>query len=112
MIVIGDHDVTIVPWIQMGKKEFSGIRIHDRSTNDFTVKLGRCHDIFPEQGLIHKALFIDKAFNAVQREGNNLDHRLEDILTASGPHNRFTGIEVQQQIDTLKAWIAAGAHED
>src|SRR5512146_1713436 len=85
----------------MGKEEFSGIRIHDRRTNDFTVDLGRNNNIFANQGLIQKAILIDKSLNAVQRIGNDLDNRLQYVLVTPSLHNGMTSIKIQQQINSL-----------
>ena len=44
---------------------------------------------------------VDKAFDAVQHKGNDLDHGLELVRTIAGLHDGFAGIKVQQQIDAL-----------
>ena len=95
MIVCGNHNVVLHTRSRrkMGEEEFAGHSIQHRRPNDVTVDLGRHADI--GQG------FIDKAFDAIQHKGNNLDHRLQYVLAVPGLHNGFASVKVQQQIDAL-----------
>src|SRR5262245_31183458 len=92
MIVCRDHYV-VVSWREVGKKEFAGLAVQHRRTNDLTVLLRRDNDI--RKGL------IDKTVDTIQFGRNDLDHWLELVCAIPRLHNRMTGVKIQQEIDPL-----------